>query len=161
MALTHVNAQGEARMVDVGEKSMTRRTAQAMARVFMRPETLKLIAEDGMKKGDVLGCARLAGIMGGKKTSELIPLCHILPIESIGVELSLNFEENSVDILANAACSYKTGIEMEVLTAASIAALTVYDMCKAVDKSMAIGNITLLSKTGGKSGDIHRDPAAL
>ncbi|MBE5780804.1 MAG: cyclic pyranopterin monophosphate synthase MoaC [Clostridiales bacterium] len=156
MELTHVDARGEAHMVDVGEKDVTTRTAIACARVFVKPETLALIKDNGMKKGDVLATARIAGIMAAKRTAELIPLCHNLNLTSVSVELSLNEAESRVEILSTARCDYKTGVEMEALTAASVAALTVYDMCKAVDKEMVIGDITLLKKTGGKSGDIVR-----
>jgi len=143
-------------MVDVGDKIITSRVAKAMARVSMQRQTLDLIASDQMKKGDVLGCARIAGIMAGKKTAGLIPLCHMLPLESIKVDLVLNYEKLSVDIVATASCSYKTGVEMEALTAALISALTVYDMCKAVDKEMIISDAALLEKSGGKS-EIHRE----
>lgn len=156
MSFSHVNEKGEAIMVDVGEKIIIRRMAKAMSRVFMKRQTLELIASDGMKKGDVLGCARIAGIMAAKKTAELIPLCHSLPIESVTVELKLNYEKLCVDIETTAICSYKTGIEMEALTAVTVSALTVYDMCKAVDKEMVIADVTLLEKTGGKS-DINRE----
>lgn len=155
MELTHVNGKGEARMVDVGHKPITTRTAVAVGRVFVQTETLRLIAENGMKKGDVLATARIAGIMAAKKTAELIPLCHSLPLTSVSVDLALDQTNCRVEITATASCDYKTGVEMEALTAASVAALTVYDMCKAVDKEMVIGDITLVKKTGGKS-DIHR-----
>ncbi len=148
--LTHLNKKGEAVMVNVGEKEFTKRTAKAKATVKMKPETLKLILESSLKKGDALATARIAGIMGGKKTSELIPLCHNIPIESI----EISFENNNNDelyIFSTAKCTYKTGIEMEVLTAASVAALTIYDMCKAVDRKMEIKEIKLIEKTGGKS----------
>lgn len=148
--LTHLNKNGEAIMVDVGEKAITRRTATAFAKIKMHPDTLvKLLASD-LKKGDGLAAARIAGIMGAKKTSELIPLCHNIPIESIEIA----FENNSNDelyIYCTGKCSYKTGIEMETLTGASVAALTVYDMCKAIDKKMEIKEVRLLEKTGGKS----------
>jgi cyclic pyranopterin phosphate synthase len=155
MELTHVNGSGEARMVDVGDKPVTTRTAVARSRVSMKPETLRLIAENGMKKGDVLATARIAGIMAAKKTAELIPLCHSLPLTSVSVDLALDETNSRVEITATARCDYKTGVEMEALTAAAVAGLTVYDMCKAVDKEMVIGDVTLLHKTGGKS-DIHR-----
>ena len=156
MDFTHVNKKGEAEMVDVGAKHVTTRHARAMSRVYMKKETLDLIASDNMKKGDVLGCARVAGIMAGKRTSELIPLCHTIPLESVKVDLKLDYEKLCVDIQAEASCSYKTGVEMEALTAALVAALTVYDMCKAVDKEMMISDAVLLGKTGGKS-DYSRD----
>lgn len=156
MELTHLNKNGEAIMVDVGEKDITRRTAVAFAKLKMQPATLKALLLSELKKGDGLAAARIAGIMGAKKTSELIPLCHIIPIEKI----EIRFENNGEDelyIYSDAVCSYKTGIEMEAMTAVSVAALTVYDMCKAIDRSMVIEEIKLLSKTGGKSGDFARD----
>lgn len=156
MRLTHLNEKGNARMVDVGEKQDTKREATAQAVVIMKEETLSLIISGKMKKGDVFSCARIAGIMAAKKTYELIPMCHSLPIS--GIELELIAEPpNKVRILATAKCVYRTGIEMEVLTAAAIAALTVYDMCKAVDKGIEIGDIILLRKTGGKSGNFIRE----
>lgn len=155
MELSHVDGRGEARMVDVGEKPITTRTAVAVGRVYVKPETLRLIKENAMKKGDVLATARIAGILAAKRTADLIPLCHSLPLTSIKVDLALNEEKSRVEITATARCDYKTGVEMEALTAVSVAGLTVYDMCKAVDKEMVIGDVTLVSKTGGKS-DIHR-----
>lgn len=148
--LTHLNKNGEAIMVDVGKKEVTRRTATAFAKIRMQPETLSKLLASELKKGDGLAAARIAGIMGAKRTSELIPLCHNIPIESI----EIIFENNSNDelyIYCTGKCSYKTGIEMEALTGASVAALTVYDMCKAIDKKMEIKEIKLLEKTGGKS----------
>lgn len=156
MGFSHINEKGEAIMVDVSEKAVTKRVAKAMSRVYMKQQTLELIASNGMKKGDVLGCARVAGIMAGKKTTELIPLCHTLPLESIKIDFMLNYEKMSVDIVSTASCSYKTGVEMEALTAAAVSALTVYDMCKAVDKDMIISDVTLLEKIGGKS-DINKE----
>lgn len=147
---THLDKKGQAVMVDVGEKNVTSRTARARATLKMKEITLKALLASELKKGDGLATARVAGIMGGKKTSELIPLCHNIPIESIKVD----FENNGKDelyIITEAKCTYKTGIEMEVLTAASVAALTVYDMCKAVDREMVIKDIRLTEKTGGKS----------
>lgn len=148
--LTHLNKNGEAVMVDVGEKEITRRTATAFAKIKMLPETLDKLLSSSLKKGDGLATARIAGIMGAKKTSELIPLCHNIPIESV----EITFENNSSDelyIYCTGKCSYKTGIEMEALTGASVAALTVYDMCKAIDRKMEIREVRLLKKTGGKS----------
>ena len=148
--LTHLNKNGEAVMVDVGEKQITRRTATAFAKIKMQPDTLSRLLISDLKKGDGLATARIAGIMGAKKTSELIPICHNIPIESIEV----TFENNGTDelyIYCTGKCSYKTGIEMEALTGASVAALTVYDMCKAIDKKMEISEVRLLEKTGGKS----------
>ena len=152
MELTHLDEKGNARMVDVGDKDATRRTATARASVRMRPETLRALLAGDLKKGDALATARIAGIMAAKRTFELIPLCHNIPIESIKIE----FENNGVDCLSVFSvlrCSYKTGIEMEALTAVSVAALTVYDMCKAIDRGMVIEEVRLLEKTGGKSGE--------
>ena len=151
--LTHLNENGEAVMVDVGEKAVTVRTATAAATVRMRPETLKKLLAADLKKGDGLGAARIAGIMGGKKTSELIPLCHNIPIESITIDFEQK-DETRLAVVAHARCAYKTGIEMEALTAASVAALTIYDMCKAIDRGMVIEDVRLLEKHGGKS-DYH------
>ena len=153
--LTHLNKNGEAVMVDVGEKEITRRAATAFAKIKMQPETLGKLLSSSLKKGDGLATARIAGIMGAKKTSELIPLCHNIPIESV----EMTFENNGTDelyIYCTGKCSYKTGIEMEALTGASVAALTIYDMCKAIDRKMEIGEVKLLSKTGGKS-DFRND----
>ena len=151
--LTHVNSEGKAEMVDVSLKEDTIRTATAAAEVFVSDVVFNKIKKNEIEKGDVLAMAKFAGIQAAKKTSELIPLCHNIPISKVQVELNLNEKNNSVEILAFAKTVGKTGIEMEALTAASVAALTVYDMCKAVDKSIRISNIRLLSKTGGKSGD--------
>ena len=150
MKFTHLNADGEAVMVDVGEKAVTSRTAQAKAVLVMREETLRLIKESGLKKGDALAVSRVAGIMGAKKTSELIPLCHNIPIDKVEIDFSDNGRDE-LYITAFAKCTYKTGIEMEALTAVSVASLTVYDMCKAVDRGMIIKEIKLTEKTGGKS----------
>ena len=149
---THLDESGRARMVDVGEKAVTRRTATAAARVTMSSSTLQMILDGGHQKGDVLGVARIAGIMAAKRTHELIPLCHPLPLDSVAVELSCQPEEEAVEIRATCATSAKTGVEMEALTAASVAALTVYDMCKSVDRAMRIDAVRLLHKAGGKSG---------
>lgn len=145
MALTHVGPGGEARMVDIGGKPISRRTALASGRIRLAPATLELIRTNQMAKGDVLSAARLAGIMAGKKTAELIPLCHNIPIEKIEVRLTL--QADGVFIEGEAACEAKTGIEMEALAAVAVAALTVYDMCKAVDKTMSIEDIKLIRKT--------------
>ena len=150
--LTHINANGEAQMVDVSDKNNTTREAKAGARVVMKAETLDLIVSGSHKKGDVLAVARIAGIQAAKKCSDLIPLCHPLMLSKVSVELSPNNEKNCIDIIATAKLNGKTGVEMEALTAASIAALTVYDMCKAVDRFMLIDNVQLLEKKGGKSG---------
>jgi cyclic pyranopterin phosphate synthase len=153
MELTHLDAQGQANMVDVGAKAETRRTAEAAATLTMQKETLQKIKEASLKKGDALAAARIAGIMAAKRTFELIPLCHNIPIERAEIAFADN-GENELYIKASLACSYKTGIEMEALTAVSVAALTVYDMCKAIDRGMVIGEIRLVSKTGGKT-DYH------
>lgn len=150
--LTHFDGDGNAVMVDVSAKEITERVAVAGADVIMMPETLKTIMERGMKKGDVLTVAQLAGIMGAKRTPDLIPLCHPLGLTSVKVDLICNPERNAVEISARCRVSGQTGVEMEALTAASVAALTVYDMCKAVDRGMQITNIRLLHKSGGKSG---------
>ena len=152
--LTHLDDQGRAKMVDVGWKPVTDREAIARGSVRMLPETLNLIIEGQVKKGDVFTIAQLAGIMGAKRTSELIPLCHPLPLNKIDVELEADEANSSVNITATASTSGKTGVEMEALTAVSVAALTIYDMCKAVDRGMQIGSIRLASKRGGQSGDI-------
>ena len=148
--LTHLNENGEAVMVDVSEKAVTERTATAYARIEMKSETLEALLSADLKKGDGLGAARVAGIMGGKKTSELIPLCHNIPIDKITVDFEKE-DGNHLAIITKAKCTYKTGIEMEALTAASVAALTIYDMCKAIDREMVIKEVKLLKKTGGKS----------
>lgn len=147
---THLNKNGEAIMVDVGEKNITRRTAKAFAKVKMEKETLQKLLASDLKKGDGLAAARIAGIMAAKRTWELIPLCHNIPIESVEITFDNNGEDE-LYICSLAKCSYKTGIEMEALTAVSVAALTVYDMCKAIDRKMEIREIKLLEKTGGKS----------
>jgi cyclic pyranopterin phosphate synthase len=150
--LTHIDEAGNAVMVDVSAKDVTERTATAAATVLMKPETLQLIQSHGVKKGDVLSVAQLAGIMGAKKTPDLIPLCHPLNLSSVTVELACDAARNAVDITATCRLAGKTGVEMEALTAVSVAALTVYDMCKAVDRAMKITDIRLLHKAGGKSG---------
>ena len=149
---THFDSKGQAVMVDIGAKAVSERRAVAKGLVVMQPETLAKIAEGGMKKGDVLSIARLAGIMGAKRTPDLIPLCHPLALTSVGVELSLLPDENAVEITATCKVTGKTGVEMEALTAVSVAALTVYDMCKAVDRSMSITDLRLVHKSGGESG---------
>ena len=150
--LTHINSNGEAQMVDVSNKENTQREAKAGARVVMQSKTLDLIVSGSHKKGDVLSVARIAGIQAAKKCSELIPLCHPLMLTKVNVELTPNSEKNCIEIIATAKLSGKTGVEMEALTAASVAALTVYDMSKAVDRFMTIDNVQLLEKKGGKSG---------
>ena len=154
-SLTHLDQQGRVEMVDVGWKPVTDREAVAWGYVSMQPETLRLIQDSLIKKGDVLTIAQLAGIMGGKRTSELIPLCHPLPLDKLDVELELEPGQNRVKISALARTSAKTGVEMEALTAVSVAALTVYDMCKGVDRGIVIGGIRLVRKSGGQSGDIN------
>ena len=156
MSLTHIDDNGAARMVDVGEKEVTRRSASAQAVVSMQPQTLSLILSGGMPKGDVFACARIAGIMAAKHTWELIAMCHPLPIESIEIEIT-PISDTDVRIVSTLRCTHKTGIEMEALTAASVAALTLYDMCKAVDRDMVIRDVMLLRKSGGKSGDFCRE----
>ncbi len=152
-SLTHLDEQGRAKMVDVGWKPVTEREAVARGSVQMQPETLRLIQEGLVKKGDVLTIAQLAGIMGAKRTAELIPLCHPLPLNKVDVELEADEAESRVNITATASTSGKTGVEMEALTAVAVAALSVYDMCKAVDRGMQIGPVRLVSKRGGQSGD--------
>lgn len=152
MKLTHLDEKGQARMVDVGGKDDTRRVAVAQGRVLMKKGTLRLIADGKVKKGDALGVARLAGIMAAKKTSELIPLCHNILIQSVEVDVESDETASCVVIRATVASEGKTGVEMEALTAVSIAALTLYDMLKSADKGMTITDVVLLEKTGGKSG---------
>lgn len=152
-SLTHLDAAGRARMVDVTDKPVTQREARAEAIVVMQPQTLQLIAEGGFKKGDVLAVARIAGIQAAKKCAELIPLCHPLMLSSVAVDCELDAANHCVIIRATCKLAGQTGVEMEALTAASVAALTIYDMCKAVDRGMQINGIRLLEKSGGKSGD--------
>ncbi len=150
--LTHIDEHGNAHMVDVSDKAVTDRTAIATGRVLMKPETLALILEGRAKKGDVLGVARIAGIMAAKRTSDLVPLCHPLAITKVTVELEPDEVENAINVTALVKVSGQTGVEMEALTAASIACLTVYDMVKAVDRGIIITDLKLVKKTGGKSG---------
>jgi len=152
--LSHLDASGRARMVDVSAKADTKREAMARGTVRMRPETLALIQSGGVAKGDVIAVARLAGIMAAKRTHELIPLCHPLPLTHIDVEITPDEAESALQIEATARTTGKTGVEMEALTAVAVAALTVYDMCKAVDRGMRIEGVRLARKRGGKSGDI-------
>lgn len=154
---THFDGQGRARMVNVGDKAPTVRTAVAAGRVLVSRQTFDLIRTGGMKKGDVLTVAQIAGIMGAKRTPELIPMCHPLLLDGVRLHLSLDEEACAVEIRAEVSCSGRTGVEMEALTAVSTAALTVYDMCKAVQKDMRITNIRLLRKSGGKSGDYRAE----
>lgn len=154
--LTHFNSAGEAHMVDVGEKSVTRRIAVAEGRITMLPETLSLILKGEAKKGDVLGVARIAGIMAAKKTADLIPLCHPLMLSKVSIDLTPLEAENAVHCIATVQTSGQTGVEMEALTAVQVTLLTIYDMCKAVDKGMTMEGIRLLEKAGGKSGHWQR-----
>lgn len=153
--LTHFDEQGASRMVDVGDKSITRRVARASGVVSMSPDTLSLIRNKQAAKGDVLEVARLAGIMATKRTADLIPLCHPLPVEAVKLDLTFP-SDSTIRIEATVEVEAKTGVEMEALTAVSVAALTIYDMCKAVDRGMTIGPIQLEEKAGGRSGDWHR-----
>jgi cyclic pyranopterin monophosphate synthase len=152
---SHFDARGQAAMVDVGAKSITQRIATARARVTMLPATAALIRSGGAKKGDVLGVARIAGIMASKRTAELIPLCHPLPLSAVSLELEVT--GTAVEIAATVSTTGQTGVEMEALTAASVAALTVYDMCKSVDRGMRIEAVRLTHKSGGKSGEFTHD----
>ena len=154
---THFNEQGRAKMVDVGEKGITRRTAVAGARVLVSEATFALIKSGGMKKGDVLTVAQIAGVMGAKRTPDIIPMCHPILMDGINLELSLDETRKSVEIKATVSCDGRTGVEMEALTAVSTAARTVYDMCKAVQKDMVITDIRLVKKTGGVHGDFIRE----
>lgn len=154
---THFDSAGNAAMVDVSDKAVTARTATARARVVMEAATLAMIQSGSAKKGDVLGVARLAGIMGAKRTADLIPLCHPLPITSVKVDLAADAAASAVEITATVRTTGQTGVEMEALTAASVAALTVYDMCKAVDRSMRIEGLRVTYKAGGKSGEFSQD----
>ena len=155
--LSHIDASGRAVMVDVTDKAVTSRSATARGHVAMAPATLALIVEGGMKKGDVLAVARLAGIMAAKRTSELIPLCHPLPLSSVAVELAPSDDGGGLDIAATVRTTGRTGVEMEALTAVSVAGLTIYDMCKAVDRAMRIEAVRVIAKSGGASGDFVQD----
>lgn len=154
---THFNEQGRAKMVDVGQKPISQRVAVAAGRVLVNEQTFGLIASGGMKKGDVLTVAQIAGVMGAKRTPDLIPMCHPILMDGIDLELGLNRERLAVEITAKVSCDGRTGVEMEALTAVSVAALTVYDMCKAVQKDMVITDIRLLQKSGGVHGDYRRE----
>lgn len=156
MELTHINEEGRARMVDVSEKEDTVREAVASASIYMKKETLERIRDGNIKKGDVLSVAQVGGIMGAKSTPNIIPMCHPIMITGCDISFNLDFEKNKIDIKATARTVGKTGIEMEALTAASVAALTVYDMCKAIDREMVISDIALIKKSGGKSGLFER-----
>ncbi|MBN8414266.1 cyclic pyranopterin monophosphate synthase MoaC [Halomonas cupida] len=156
MTLSHLNARGEANMVDVGDKASTRREATATGAISMAPETLALLSDGQLPKGDVLATARIAGIQAAKRTHELIPLCHQLALSKVSIDFDIDREASMVRVSATCRLSGKTGVEMEALTAVSVACLTLYDMCKAVDKEMEIGQIHVDAKQGGKSGDYHR-----
>jgi cyclic pyranopterin phosphate synthase len=155
-SFSHVNAAGEANMVDISGKSVTARRAVATAVIHMQPETLRAIESDALKKGEVLAVARVAGIQGAKRCADLIPLCHPLPLTKVQIDFA-RLTDTQLHIEAQCTVEGKTGVEMEALTAASIAALTVYDMCKAIDKTMVISDLSVQEKQGGKSGDWHRD----
>ncbi len=154
MELTHLDDQGRARMVDVGAKPDTERVAVARGEVRMRPQTLRLIAEKGVPKGDVLAVAQVAGIMAAKRVPELVPLCHPLLLSKVDVQFNIDEQTSRIEITAEVHSTGKTGVEMEALTAVSVAALTIYDMAKAVERTMRIGEIRLVRKSGGKSGEI-------
>lgn len=160
MEFTHFDEMGNARMVDVGEKADTKREAVARGSIFMSPECLKMVMAGTMAKGDVLGVARIAGIMGAKRTSDLIPLCHILNLTKLNVDFEIKEETNEIIAVCTARTTGKTGVEMEALTGVSVTLLTIYDMCKAVDKGMELGNIYLERKSGGKSGDFFNERSA-
>ncbi|MDH5228607.1 MAG: cyclic pyranopterin monophosphate synthase MoaC [Gammaproteobacteria bacterium] len=155
--LTHFNAAGEAHMVDVGMKDITQREAVTEGRIYMQADTLKLIMEGNHKKGDVLGIARVAGIMGAKRTPDLVPLCHPILLTNVELDLTAEPESNSVYCRCSVRCNGQTGVEMEALCAVQTALLTVYDMCKAVDRGMRITDVQLMEKSGGKSGTWRRD----
>ena len=157
MQLTHLNAHGEANMVDVGDKRETRREAVASGRIVMQPNTLQLLSDGALPKGDVLATARIAGIQAAKRTHELIPLCHSLALSKVAVDFDIDHANGWVNVSAMCRLNGRTGVEMEALTAVSVACLTLYDMCKAVDKEMVISDLTLLEKMGGRSGEYKRN----
>ncbi len=157
MKLTHFDKEGRSRMVDVSKKKVTKREAVAKGSVFMKSETLRLIKNQKISKGDVLGVAKIAGIMGAKRTSEVIPMCHPLSTDVININFHMDEKKNKIDIEARVRVEAKTGVEMEALTAVAVSALTIYDMCKAVDKEMVISDICLIEKRGGKSGKYKRN----
>ncbi|MFN3479336.1 MAG: cyclic pyranopterin monophosphate synthase MoaC [Thermodesulfovibrionales bacterium] len=156
MEFTHLDSEGKAKMVDVSDKPQTQREAIARGSVYVKPETIALIKEKAIKKGDVITVAKIAGIMAAKRTADLIPMCHPLNITTVNLEITINDEENKLDIESKVKTIGQTGVEMEALTAVSVAALTIYDMCKAVDKEMTISDIMLIEKRGGKSGEFKR-----
>ena len=151
--LSHIDESGKARMVDVGGKDVTERVAVVKGRIVMQPETLSLIQSGGFEKGDVLGVARIAGVMAAKRTSDLIPLCHPIPLTQVTIDFEESIADSAIEITATARATWKTGVEMEALTAATVAGLTIYDMCKAVDRGMRIDAVRVVKKSGGKSGD--------
>ena len=155
--LSHFDAKGDAAMVDVSAKAVTPRVATARGSITMAPATLRMVIDGAAKKGDVFGVARLAGIMAAKQTAQLIPLCHPLPLSTVEVELTADKARNAVDITATCRVEARTGVEMEAMTAVAVAALTVYDMCKSVDRGMVISDIRLTHKSGGKSGTFEAD----
>ena len=159
-SLSHIDETGRARMVDVSAKDDTVREATARGRILMRPETLELVEQGAMEKGDVLAVAQVGGIMAAKQTGSLIPMCHPLPITGVNLRFEFDHEASAIEIEATARIVAKTGVEMEALTAVSVAALTIYDMCKAVDRAMVIDAVRLVRKSGGKSGDFVRDEEA-
>lgn len=156
MDLTHINDQGRAKMVDVSSKDETLREAAAYGSVYMKRETLERIKEGAVKKGDVLSVAQVAGIMASKKTSDIVPMCHPIMISGCDISFNLNFEENKVEISSTVKNTGQTGVEMEALTAVAAAGLTIYDMCKAIDREMIVSDIMLMKKSGGKSGTFER-----
>lgn len=156
MELTHINEQGRAKMVDVSEKEETTREAVAYGNVYMKKETLERIKEGTIKKGDVLSVAQVAGIMGAKKTSDIIPMCHPIMISGCDIKFILNFDKSRIEITATVKNTGQTGVEMEALAAVTIAGLTIYDMCKAIDREMIISDVMLMKKSGGKSGIFER-----
>ena len=157
VGLSHVDGEGRGRMVDLTGKTTTLRDAVAVGSVYMKPETLALIRERGIEKGDVLAVARVAGIMAAKQTFNLIPFCHNIPLNHVSIDFNLDVETSTVEVTASARTNANTGVEMEALTAVSLAALTIYDMAKAVDRGMKIGEVRLISKRGGQSGDFHAE----
>lgn len=154
--LTHINDQGRAKMVDVGEKEKTKRIAKAFAKVKLNEETFNIVVNGKAKKGDALAVSQVAGIMGAKKTSDIIPMCHPINLVGVDIEFNMDYENFEIEIIATTKCVGETGVEMEALSAVSIAALTIYDMCKAIQRDIEITEIKLLEKSGGKSGDFVR-----
>lgn len=153
MGLSHLNKKGEANMVDISEKKITKREAEARGEILFTKDSFRMLIENGIKKGDLLGVARIAGIMGAKKTSDLIPLCHSLSLSKVSIDFNVDDNKNLIECICKVRVTGKTGVEMEALVGVNIALLTIYDMCKALDKSMIISNVRLVKKVGGKSGD--------